>query len=220
MMNYTLFRADSPEDKEAIYGFRYQVYIEEMGKTHLPADDDGKLLYDEADNRAILFYAMAEGRLVGTVRALSGADGPFTDRDSVFFNIPEYTRRFGYRKLAVIDRLIVDRAFRKSGLAHELMLATYLYGLQIGTRCGFISCDEMLLPLYLRYGFRSCGEPVTLLSGERRHRMALFLCDKGYMEKTKSPFLPHLPAELDDQGSYAAAAPGLSNLAAGNPDRK
>jgi predicted GNAT family N-acyltransferase len=215
IMSYTLFRAVSPADKQAIYRFRYQIYIEELGKTHIPADGDGKLMYDEADDHAVLFYAVAGDRLVATVRALSGVDGPFTDRDSAFLGIPGFARQFGHRKLAVIDRLIVDREWRKSGLAHEMMLATYLYGLEVGTRCGFISCEDQLLPLYLRYGFRACGEPVSLLSGEKRHRLVLFLCDRQYLEKTKSPFLPHLPEALDDKGAHAAMAPGLLNPAAG-----
>lgn len=84
-----------------------------------------------------------------------------------------------------------------------MMIAVYLGGLKVGTQICFITCDESLLPLYLHYGFRTYIAPAIIANNQKRHRLLLCVCDKTYLEKVRSPFLSHLPQELDDKGSYA-----------------
>ncbi len=202
-MQYHIQTATTQQQREAIYCFRYSIYMEEFNKLHIPADHQNKMLFDDADKYSKLYYAIADKNIVATIRGQRGAEGPFTNTDYNFFKFSEFEKYIGHHKMAIVNRLMVDKEYRRSTLAHEMMLATYLGGLEVGTRLCFITCDDKLLPLYLRYGFRIYTESFILINGEKRNRLVLFLCDKKYLKKTNSPFLTHLPESLDDKGYYA-----------------
>lgn len=202
-MGHQILIARTPLERELIYRFRYRIYIEEMQKYHLPADHNNKRLLDEADVYMVLYYATVNGELAGTVRSQRGTEGAFMKEDIAFYGIDEFENFFDHNMIAVVDRLIVDQRFRKSTLAHELMLQTYIDGWQSGTRMCFITCDDQLLPMYLRYGFRTYCKPAVLSSGDRRHKLILFLCDKAHLRKVRSPFLNYVPDELNDYGQMA-----------------
>jgi len=203
-MSYSIKIASSKEDKEAIFRFRYKVYMEELNKRHIAADHDHKMLFDEADKYTILYYAANGNDVIGTVRSQRGTEGMFLANDKIFFGIDVFDAHIDCCEMAIVDRLIVDQEYRHGSLAHELMLATYLGGLEVGTRICFITCDEKLLQMYQRYGFRVYATPVFLSSGEKRYRMVLMLCDRNHLQKVRSPFLRHLPESLDDGGECAS----------------
>ena len=51
-MAYDVGRADTDEDREAVYRFRYSVYVEEMGRYQDTADHEGKRLVDPTTSGA------------------------------------------------------------------------------------------------------------------------------------------------------------------------
>jgi predicted GNAT family N-acyltransferase len=205
-MEHIIQTAKTEEERQAIYRFRYKVYIEEMQKLHVSADHENKFVSDEADAHTILYYTLINQEIAATVRAQRGTEGRFTKEGKAFFGIDAFEKYFDYRQLSIIDRLIVDKPYRRSLLTHQMMLNTYVEALQVGTRLGFISCDDALLPMYLRYGFRIYAEPAILPTGELRHRLLLFLCDEEHLQQVRSPFVKHLPPYLDDKGYDAALA--------------
>ena len=211
-MEHIIQTAKTEEERQAIYRFRYKVYIEEMQKRHVPADHDNKLLSDDADDYTLLYYAHINNEIAATVRSQRGTEGVFTREGKDFFGMDEFELHFDYRSLSIVDRLIVDDPYRHGLLAHQMMLRTYTDGLEAGTKLCFIACDDQLLPMYLRYGFRIYGEPAVLPTGELRHRLLLFLRDWEHLQRVRSPFLPHLPPTMDDRGADAALAMGKLNL--------
>lgn len=202
-MGHSIKIASSPQEREAIYRFRYKVYMEELNKYHITADHNNKMLFDEADDYTVLYYACNDDSVIATVRSQRGTEGSFKKEDIEFFGIVDFNTHIHYREIAIVDRLIVDKDFRRKPLAHEMMMATYLGGLAVGTRVCFITCDEKLLHMYLRYGFRMYATPSIIASGEKRYKLILLLCDKNHLQKVKSPFFNHLPESLDDKGKYA-----------------
>jgi hypothetical protein len=211
-MEHIIQTAKTEDEREAIYRFRYRIYIEEMQKRHVRADHENKILSDHADSYTLLYYAAINHEIAATVRSQRGTEGLFLKEVSTFFEIDEFETFFDHRKIAIVDRLIVDNPYRRGLLAHQMMLRTYTDGLQAGTKLCFISCDDQLLPMYLRYGFRTYKEPSVLPTGEQRHRLLLFLCDKGHLQQVRSPFLPHLTECMDDKGVNAALAKEKLNL--------
>ncbi|HTK19216.1 MAG TPA: hypothetical protein VL442_06885 [Mucilaginibacter sp.] len=196
--------AETSEECLSIYKFRYKIYVDELKKLHVNADHQQKLLFDEADRYMTLYYVTADSKLAATARSQRGFRGSFLKDDVGYFGISEFENFFDHDKIAIVDRLIVENAFRHTSLAHEMMLRIYIDGWQSGIRLCFITCDDNLLSMYIRYGFRIYQEPVLLNSGERRHKLLLLLCDKSHLKKVRSPFLFYLPEDLDDKGSYAA----------------
>ena len=72
--------AQTEGEREAIYRFRYDVYVEEMGRYRSIADHDRRMLVEPEDATANHVYALADGEVVGAARGSWGGAGPFSDR--------------------------------------------------------------------------------------------------------------------------------------------
>ena len=72
--------ADNDEEKEAVYRFRYDVYVQEMGRYGEAADHENKRLVEPEDETARIWYAAQDGEVVATLRMSWGGDAPFTGR--------------------------------------------------------------------------------------------------------------------------------------------
>jgi predicted GNAT family N-acyltransferase len=195
--------ASGKEARAAIFRFRYEVYIEELKKTHIDADHFNRMMYDRADEMSILYYAANETGLIATVRVQHGAKGNFIAKEKAFFSIDMFEEFIPRQQLGITDRLMIKKEYRRSFLAHEIMLATYLDAVKQKAILCFISCEEKLLPMYLRYGFRMYDAPASIDCGDKRYKLLIVVHDRQHLEKVRSPFLQHLPASLDDKGYCA-----------------
>jgi hypothetical protein len=74
-MTVEVFRAQSEQDREELFRFRYTVYVEEMGRFRRTADHQGRRLVEPEDDHSILYGAREDRRVVGTSRLTLGADG-------------------------------------------------------------------------------------------------------------------------------------------------
>lgn len=202
-MSFPIHIANTQEEKEAIYRFRYRVYVEELKKMHLPADHERKLMYDEADGHSVLLYAMDKDRIIATVRAIFGGYGTFLQEDIDFFDLPHFVKIFKQNEISVVNRLIVDKAYRHTSLTNEMMKATYVEGKKEGITLCFITCDSLLLNFYYKYGFRTYRDPVIIKNNQRRYHLVLTLNDLAHLQKVQSPFVKILPVSDDDQSQYA-----------------
>ena len=203
-MAYDIKIAGSQKEKDAVFSFRYEVYVEELQKNHIQADHQQRMIYDQADSFSLLYYCMKESALISRVRSQRGAEGSFRNEDATYFQIDDFEQVCHYHEMAIVDRLMVAKSHRHGPLGHEMMLATYLDGLRLGTKVCFITCEEKLLNMYFRYGFRRYGQPAALSNGEGRFKLVLYLCDRAYLQQAGSPFLPYLDKNWDDRGLYAA----------------
>ena len=62
-------------ERETVFRLRHDIYVEELGLRHLASDEDGRMC-DEEDAGGRLLVAVADGRVVGTMRLNLGADAP------------------------------------------------------------------------------------------------------------------------------------------------
>ena len=68
--------AETPQEREAVFRLRYQVYVEEMGKRLASADHGRRLLTDPLDETGLLFLARdPEGEVAATLRCNEGLEG-------------------------------------------------------------------------------------------------------------------------------------------------
>jgi hypothetical protein len=76
-MTVEVFRAQSEQDREELFQFRYAVYVEveEMGRYRRIADHDGRRLVEPEDAHSALYGAREDRRVVATSRLSFGADG-------------------------------------------------------------------------------------------------------------------------------------------------
>src|ERR1700694_2571781 len=78
-MPFTFGLAKTPGEKEAVYRFRYSVYVEEMGRYQDTADHTNRRLVEPEDDHSLIFFATDGVDVVATARLTWGGDG-FSDR--------------------------------------------------------------------------------------------------------------------------------------------
>jgi hypothetical protein len=154
-MAYDVGRADTDEDREAVYRFRYTVYVEEMGRYQDTADHEGKRLVEPDDERSWIFYARDEsGEVVGTARLSWGGNG-FTDRQIEEYGLAPFLAELPAEHVALGERVMVRPDLRGTGLVEEVLQCRDETGLAHDVRIQFSACEPHLLSLYLGRGRRT-----------------------------------------------------------------
>jgi hypothetical protein len=157
-MAYDVGRADTDEDKEAVYRFRYSVYVEEMGRYHDTADHVGKRLVEPDDELSWIFYARDDsGEVVGTARLSWGGAG-FTDRQIEEYGLAPFLAELPVEHVALGERVMVRPDLRGTGLVEEVLACRDETGQAHDVRIQFSACEPHLLSLYLGRGRRTYSE--------------------------------------------------------------
>ena len=203
--NMNVQLSTSQEEKEAIYKFRYNIYVEEFQKLHIPANHEAKKMEDLNDAYTANYYTTDSNNiLTGVARAHRGSDGAFLAEDTEMFELEKFSAEFGINSLSVVNRLAIATKYRHTPLTTKFFIATYLGGLEKGVKLCFILSEVRLLPMYRHFGFRVLGSPIEIGNPPKtRYRMVLCLHDKQYILACGSPFANLLPDEADDKGKTA-----------------
>jgi hypothetical protein len=203
-MDFKILLAKTQEEKEAVYSFRYRVYVEEMSKYHLKADHERRMMYDEIDEWALVYYGLVNNEIVSTVRSIRGTENVLPVSEVRYFEIDKLESEIPHNKIAIVNRLAVDKKYRHTSITAHNFYSTYKDGSVLGIQLCFVTCEELLLPIYLHYGFRVYGEPIILDGNKKRYRLVLFVTDYSYLKSVNSPFLQFFDGLTDDKGEYAA----------------
>jgi hypothetical protein len=151
---YRVHKADTEEEREAIYRFRYEVYIEELHYEYAAADHARRRLKQEEDEKpyTTLLYVGSPKRIAGAVRVRVWEPGEVPARDFESLSLHLFP---GIEKLRVaqIGRLVI-----RSNLRGRLVMPGLLwngYELLIGERfvdLAFVDCLPGIARHYLRLG--------------------------------------------------------------------
>ena len=71
MVRSGIHQAETEEEKNAVYRFRYGIYVTEMGRLGGTADHDRKMLVEAEDETARIFYAVYVVRCSQTLGSFS-----------------------------------------------------------------------------------------------------------------------------------------------------
>lgn len=189
--------ATTAPELEAIYRFRYRVYVEEMHRPQKDADHASQRIEDALDATAINLAAWQGDELIGVVRNNLGPQGhfgmyeDFYDVRSVGPAHPSHT--------SITTRLMVAPQLRHTRLPLMLACECYRVGLDNGVHWNFIDCNEHLVGFFTRMGYiqhlpRAWHEEYGHVSC-----MRLNLLDTAHLAKINSPFLTLLHQRLSRQ---------------------
>jgi GNAT superfamily N-acetyltransferase len=154
-MAYEVGRADTDEDKEAVYRFRYTVYVEEMGRYQDTADHVGRRLVEPDDDLSWIFYARDDdGDVVGTARLSWGGNG-FTQRQVDEYGLQPFLAELPHEYIGLGERVMVRPDLRGTGLVEQVLACRDETGLAHDIRIQFSACEPHLLSLYLGRGRRT-----------------------------------------------------------------
>lgn len=200
------------EQKEAVYRFRYQVYVEEMGRYRSIADHEKRLLREDVDDRSRLYIVTDDDRTVGTLRFSWGGDAPLIQRHVAQYGLQPFLDCSPPDQLVVGERFMVAPEYRGTDLLFR-MFQTYLEFVNAHRiQLIFGDCEPHLLNLYQGLGFRTYTRK-NVNSLETGYLIPLVMVpeDLGYMRRIRSPLLKVLK-DFGEDARLSQAASALLDL--------
>ncbi len=194
--------AETDRERALIYRFRYQVYVEEMGKTLSGADHVQRLIHDPVDDFSTLLY-ITDGRdLQATLRLTWVDQGAIPERHRSYYALDRFSER-PPGELALASRLMLSPDQRGSGLLGRLLVRAYEICRQKNVRFVFCDCGPALVQLYENLGFRRYKDNVYDPDTGLKIALVLVTEDLEHLRACASP-LYRLAARLDNDPESAA----------------
>ena len=154
-MAYEVGLAETDEQKEAVYRFRYTVYVEEMGRYQGSRRPHGSPTGRARRRPELDLLPRADdGEVVGTARLSWGGNG-FTERQIEEYHLDPFLAELPPEYIALGERAMVKPELRGTGLVEEVLNCSNDTGLAHDVRIQFGACEPHLLSLYLGRGRRT-----------------------------------------------------------------
>lgn len=214
MSQVTVREATTDQEREALYAFRYQVYVNELKMTD-EADHQHGWLRDDCDEHAVN-YALFEGdAVVGSLRILRmhevKAVDPFIEK---FLMAPALTE-FGPEAIVTTSRFIIADQLRNTMAIFQLLQKFWEDAIQHGTRINYGDCSPHLLPFYERLGFRRYVDGYNDEVFGFKLPLIMIVRDNEFMRRVRSPFAKMTNSENDDGDArcwFAKTYPDFTTL--------
>lgn len=179
--------ARSPEEQREVFAFRYEVLVGQLGRTHVGADHENRLLSDPADRAAMQIYMRRAGRIAAALRVIAApalALPPYMrERYGLAdFDVPDLTVSF-------TDTLVVDTERADDRAAAILMTAAYKIACAKGSGFDFTNAAPGEVGVFERLGYRRYGANFQDADLGFRVPMVLPTGDLEHMKAVNSPFL-------------------------------
>ena len=184
--------AASSAEREDVYRFRYQVYVEEMGKSPPEADHEQRFLRDNFDaNSRIYQLKNSDGYLVGTLRF--NRFGDLTAPDQLLRPIPlkPLFGRASANAISYTSRMMLRADWRGGGAVGLLFNRCFADALADGVRFDLCHAHPGLVELYEQLGYRRFCSGVTLPGVGYQVPMLLALRDQEHFRRSRSPLTRH-----------------------------
>lgn len=181
--------ATAEADREAVYRFRYAIFVEEMGRRPPEADHERGRLTDVLDRTAHILAAWDGDELVGTLRTnfVRQGDVGYFRKLCGLDDLPAEM----LKHVSVTTRAAVVPAMRCGTLFFRLARAVYRFGLQRDIRHDFILSRPDLMEGYHKLGYRPCGPVVMHPEAGLVNPLRLDILDLPF-ESAPTPFVPTL----------------------------
>ena len=151
--------AETVDEKEAVFRFRYAIYVEEMGRYKHVADRVDRRLADPEDEWSWISYALDGDEIVGTLRMTWGGGG-FSDRQVRQYGLQPFLDELPREVLAVGERTMVSPTWRGEDLLAQLGSVIEPLLTAHNVKVVFGACEPHLLSCYCRFQ-RPCGSRNT-----------------------------------------------------------
>ena len=178
--------AETEDDREALYRFRYTIYVEEMGRVQHDADHINKRIKDDLDDEGHNLLAFKQGKLVGAARV--NLNQCISDFYLDFYKIFQQTGTTR-TNISIVTRLMIAEEVRKSTLTYRIFIACYEFGLWRGTKFNFVDCNDPLVDLFMGFGCSYYIGKVNHPEYGIVNPLILDLHDEPNLRAVNSPFL-------------------------------
>jgi hypothetical protein len=200
--------AQSIQDLDAIYQFWYRIYVEEMSRhtdDPLVCHDVGGL-FDWMTVRGDLIIAERttgeSSEIVGSLLATSLSD-PATKKYRTLYKLDNYPSQH-LKDSCTTTKFMLAPELRGTRLPMRLLLHSYDHGLRAGVRFNYMDCNDHLVPLFERLGFRRHLPEMHHPLYGKVNSMCLPATDHIHLAQVGSPFLKVLLRFNEEQGLDSA----------------
>ncbi len=175
-----------PEEREAIYCFRYKIYVEEMQRRQHYADHDARMIKEPLDDSGNHLTAFDDaGEIIGAVRINRSAEsdlGYYADLYGM-----NRAGRFHPSHTSISTKFMVSEHHRGSSLPIKIFIEAYRWARQCQIEFDFMDCNEHLASFFTYLGYRSFREKIFHPEYGEVIPMVLVLSDEAHLEKVRSP---------------------------------
>lgn len=197
----------SASDLADIYRFKYEIYVDEMGRYQSIADHLNRSLKEADDDRSHIYQARIDGELVGTMRFTWGGDGEFSERHIGQYDLEPFLDRVPRDQIVIGERFMIDPTYRGTDLLFRMFCAYMAFVNERRIQFVFGDCEAHLLNTYQSLGFRTYTRR-NVNSPDTGYLIPLVIVseDLGYMRKIGSPLADvltdfgaesRIPSDLD-----------------------
>jgi len=185
----TVHRAETAAEREAIYRFRYQVYVEELRHAD-EADHERKWLKQDEDEQpgTTLLYTGPDD-ITSTVRVRVWKPG---EVPPAVFAVTSMDRFPGIERLGVshIGRMTIRRSLRGKLVLPSLLAGTYEFLAGEGVDLAFLDCVPGIVRQYRQLGARPYGGRLIDLGHSPGIPLVIVLSDYEHLKRSGSIVAP------------------------------
>ncbi|MBD3305490.1 cyclic nucleotide-binding domain-containing protein [candidate division KSB3 bacterium] len=193
--------ARTQEEREAIYRFRYQVYVEELKRDYPDADHTHKWLRDDDDEQAytVNFYTGSMEDITGVMRLLLWTPGKVPEHYFQLFSMHIFP---GIEQLATaeIGRLMIRPDQRGNAIYPSLVSAMYQHLVENDIQLCFLYCVPGLVKHYRKsLAARPYVAPLIPAGSSTGIPMVVVVSDSSYFRQSGS-LLTEMSEQYFDSG--------------------
>ena len=190
--------ASSPEEKEAIYRLRYQIYVEELNKKIKTADHVNKTIIDPEDKlpQSKLYYTGPLEQMTGTMRLTLWPKGTITDEIKDLYSLHLFP---DIDTFDIMDtgRLVLTKNARGKLVFPAMTRVAYEFACKDNdVYFIFCYCAPGLVKSYRRLGFRPYQASLISTYDGLRAPLVMITSDREYFRAVNSPLTPLVDAHF------------------------
>ncbi len=199
------------EERDAVFRFRYRIYVEEMDRYRSIADHKTKRLFEPDDDSSHIFHALSGNDVVGTMRLTWGGDDAINERHIEQYDLEPFLQKVTQDKIVIGERFMIEPSWRGTNLLFRLFTSYLSFVNERRIQLVFGDCEPHLLNVYQGLGFRPYTKR-NVNSSETGYLVPLVLVpeDLDYLREIKSPVV----RAMVDFGADAQVPEGLDDLLA------
>jgi CRP-like cAMP-binding protein len=180
--------AESREERERVYEFRYRIYVEEMGLKPPGADHERRQLADAYDERALSYAMIEDGAVVGSLRCIFLTDVPDASALIAKFQMEPALAEFGAAAIVTTSRFMLDPKLRAGTAILKLMQKAYDDARRRGVLLNYGDCSPHMLDFYEHMGYRRYTRAYNDTYFGFKIPILMLLGDQRLFARVRSPF--------------------------------
>ncbi len=176
-----------PEEREAVYRFRYEVYIEEMQRQQRYADKVNRMIKEPLDDKGHILAAFDDAaKVVGTYRINLSSKSELGYYEDIYQM--NWAGQFHPSHTSISTKLMVSQHYRGSTLPVRIAIEAYRWARQHQVEFDFIDCNDHLFSFFIYLGYRDFRGKIFHPEYGEVIPMILVLSDEAHLERVRSPF--------------------------------